>query len=120
MQVYVCEICGNQLTKPVIQMTEVHENWLLCPRCATFSGTCNFCQSASSCAFEQSNINIPKTETVIRNIQGGQAQMTIKNRARIDATCKAGCPCWDSVDECCNKEIGTCGNYKVRRKGNAS
>jgi hypothetical protein len=38
------------------------------------------------------------------------AQVMIMNPERVNKFC-AHCPCWNTLDACCNRECGCCGNY---------
>ena len=68
------------------------------------------CLKSVNCEFEQNPDPMPKQiQQTIR--QGNMmAQTVVKNPERINAFC-AHCPCWNTLDACCNRENGTCGRY---------
>jgi hypothetical protein len=85
---------------------------LACGNCGNALGTCATCAQAKSCDFETNPIQIPKqVQKVIR--QGNmQMQTVIRNPEREKETCMKGCPCWDSEECVCIRQIGFCKSWR--------
>lgn len=101
-----CNYCGQE------GANTVDTNGIAsCSRCVNMFGTCAMCTEANKCDFETNPIDLPKqVQKVIR--QGNMAiQTVVKNEARIIACCLP-CICFNKENQICNKEYGTCCNYK--------
>lgn len=100
-----CNYCG-QYPAQVINP----EGTMACKRCAGLFNTCHLCLNSTKCEFETNPSPLPKQ--VQQTIRQGNVQMqtVIKNPERIQLCC-TGCPCWNAVDACCNREYETCGSY---------
>lgn len=108
-----CDFCGRvSIEKLVICPTDEGQIRNVCPECCKAFGTCRTCEyGVGNCEFETNPSTLPKVvQKEFR--QGNMVSITqVRNPARIDITCKAGCKCW--VDDFgCLRENGTCGNWK--------
>lgn len=105
-EVLVCASCGNIPIVPNI--VDTNKGVIcLCDNCAA-SGYCSSCEHNQGCSFETDPSPLP-LYTVQQIRQGNSILQTqVKNPARIDITCKVGCPCWKDR---CLKEDNTCENY---------
>ena len=104
---YFCEYCNKPLvTKLQIIPTET-VNHVLCPECASLTSTCQFCKNGNKCDFETNPSNIPKV--INQKVRQGNMIMTtqVRNPARVDITCKAGCKCYSEEFSCC-KDFNNC------------
>lgn len=110
---HICFFCKQPIAGQAIltPTSKDGEHVLICQRCYSIFGTCGACQHSTSCAFEDPSIPIPpRVQKQFR--KGNQMISTIvDNPERINATCAAGCKCWDAEDQACNREAGTCANY---------
>ena len=109
-----CELCRH-LIMPVgvvVDMTDDEHPHFICDECRKKCGHCPTCVNARTCAFETDPSSLPKLiQKEFR--QGNMISVTqVKNPARIDITCKKGCPCF-SEENGCSRQINTCGNYKI-------
>lgn len=101
-----CKYCGQE------HVAIVNEDGTgMCNKCFSIAGTCYLCEQGTQCDFETNPINLPKQEQkTIR--QGNMVMQTVvKNEARIKACCLP-CICFNKENQICNKEYGTCCNYK--------
>lgn len=110
-----CANCGTIIVgQPILVLSEDEppKTRCICGNCAQQSGTCNLCKERSNCDFKTNPVQLP--EMVQQQIRRGNQVMvaTVKNPARIDATCKQNCKCWDDEFGCL-KENGTCGKYAL-------
>ena len=115
---YICEYCGRHLvSEQVIYTYGIQSSFhLLCPDCIERINTCNTCEKASQCRFENDH-TIPEPAYVMKTIQQGPMiqQIQIKNPKRINLTCKVNCPCFHN-DECIRDARGYCDNYECAVK----
>lgn len=105
----VCGFCGTLMPgKGEVVIMENGDAVLSCASCANNLGTCRTCAQAKFCDFETNPIKIPKqVQKIIR--QGNmQMQTIIRNPEREKETCMKGCPCWDSEECICLREVGCC------------
>ena len=101
----ICNYCGREGAR------FINPNGTgACEQCATAFNTCNLCLKSVKCEFEQNPDPMPKQiQQTIR--QGNmRAQTVVKNPERVNAFC-THCPCWNTLDSCCNREFGCCGRY---------
>ena len=109
-----CELCGGRVfTKNSVIFPE-ETTHITCGQCAGKMGTCATCICVHECAFETDPSPIPPV--IQQRIQQGPMTQIISamNPERIAITCKAGCKCWDSENEVCNKRTAqTCGQYEI-------
>ena len=108
----VCKFCGALMSgkgELVLMDDEVIQS---CSNCGNALGTCTTCARAKSCDFETNPIQIPKqVQKVIR--QGNmQMQTIVRNPEREKETCMKGCPCWDSEECVCIRQIGFCKSWR--------
>lgn len=113
-----CEICKNPILPENLIFEKLTENKFfgICPICQAYLFKCKTCQKGTYCAFKQdSSVELPLT--VQKQIQSDNSILhitTIKNPARIEATCKAKkCPCFDGTN--CRRETDemSCQNYEL-------
>ena len=113
-ELMTCEVCGQLFVRPQAYIADENgENVVtVCGDCFAHRGHCQTCQH-SYCAFrEDTTCPLPQMVQMKRQ-QGNMTQIaTVPNPARIEATCKKGCPCYS--EEGCNKQCGTCGNYCMK------
>lgn len=104
-----CDICGKPMIKPLIAIYPkgAHQ---VCRDCAKHYSTCALCQN-KKCEFEENPDPMPKA--VNQQVRQGNMVMmqTVPNKERIDKFCPV-CPCYNTVENCCNREFGICGNHK--------
>ena len=102
-----CEYCNKPLVTKLHIIPTKTVNHVLCPECSSITGTCQFCLDGNKCDFETNPSNIPKM--INQQIRQGNMIMTtqVRNPARIDITCKAGCKCYKEEIGCC-KEFNNC------------
>lgn len=112
-QINKCDFCGQvSITPLVVCPTEDNQVRYVCDQCCSLFGTCRTCiQANGGCDFETNPSTLPKV--VQKEIRQGNmiSRMQVRNPARIDITCKAGCKCWNEENGCL-REAGTCGNWK--------
>ena len=101
-----CNFCGQPA-----KIVDGESMICLCHRCYSLLNTCNACINGAKCDFETNPSPLPKqVQQTVR--QGNMTMQTVvRNPARTDITCKAGCPCF-SEEFGCLKENGVCANYK--------
>ena len=101
-----CNYCGN----PASTVVDAATLCCACVRCAQYFNTCTMCIHARECDFETNPSPLPKQ--VQQTTQQGPmvVQQIIKNPARIDISCRNGCPCF-SEELGCLKENGICSQY---------
>ncbi len=113
-----CELCG-QMALPLsinIDMTDEAHMHFICDGCRKQCGHCPTCINAQNCAFETDPSTLPKVIQQ-QTRQGNMISVTqVKNPARIDITCKKGCPCF-SEEFGCLRQFNSCGNYKIVYEG---
>ena len=109
----VCDMCGQQfLGKPIISVDSDDTILSICPNCDQHYSKCQTCRGAAQCSFETDPIAIPKV--IMRTTQQGNTviQHQVINPARVEATCKQGCACWNDEENLCNRQsLGFCPNY---------
>lgn len=108
-----CDFCGALMPgKAEVVIMEDGVVKLACGNCGNALGTCATCAQAKSCDFETNPIQIPKqVQKVVR--QGNmQMQTVIRNPEREKETCMKGCPCWDSEECVCIRQIGFCKSWR--------
>ena len=105
-----CEYCGRENPQYILTRYAEDRIVLTCPNCAQFFNTCRLCSHAQFCEFETNPSPLPKqVQQTIR--QGNMiAQTVVRNPDRIKAFCFE-CPCWNTENQCCGREFGTCGRY---------
>lgn len=110
----VCGFCGSLMPgKPEIVIMEDGTTLLACGQCGDRIGTCATCAQAKVCEFETSTSPIPKqVQKVIRQGNMQMAQM-IRNPEREKETCMKGCPCWDSEECICVRQVGSCKSWRL-------
>lgn len=103
-----CNYCGRDEANILCLRDEVC--YFMCDQCAQYCNTCGLCNQVRYCEFETNPSPIPKqVQQTIR--QGNMVVQTIvKNPERIQAFC-VPCQCWNSENQCCGREFGTCGRY---------
>lgn len=109
----ICEKCHRLTTKNGFVVVAENETFhILCNQCSTGLTSCAFCTHCQNCDFETNPSTLPKI--VQKQIQQGPMIqiIQIKNPERIKITCQAGCKCWNSEENACDKEIGYCHNYE--------
>lgn len=102
-----CEYCNKPLVTKLHVIPTKSVNHVLCPECSSLINTCQFCKSGNKCDFETNPSNIPKI--INQKTRQGNMVMTtqVRNPARVDITCKAGCKCYSEEYGCC-KEFNNC------------
>jgi hypothetical protein len=111
--IFVCEKCNNPVIKDTYAIVnENTEHHIVCLNCISKLTTCYFCTKGQTCDFETNPSTLPKI--VQKKIQQGPIVQIIqvKNPERIKITCQNGCPCWNTEDNACDKEINYCKNYE--------
>ena len=100
-----CNYCGQQPAR-IINLNGTGA----CDRCAQYFNTCQLCLNSMNCEFETNPDPMPKQiQQTIR--QGNMvAQTVVRNQERENKFC-THCPCWNTIDACCNRQSGTCGRY---------
>lgn len=104
-----CDFCGTLMPLESAEIVIMDEGIrLACHRCGDALGTCATCAQRKLCDFETSSVQIPKQ--VQKVIQQGNVRMqtVIRNPEREKETCMKGCPCWDSEECVCLRQIGFC------------
>ena len=110
----VCGFCGALMPGlPEVVVMEDGTTLLACHNCGDAIGTCATCAQRSLCDFETSPVQIPKQ--VQKVIQQGNMRMqtVIRNPEREKETCMKGCPCWDSEECVCLRQIGFCKAWRI-------
>ena len=112
--VATCAICGRLVINYILIYKEDDPTDVkpVCEKCYQASQTCQLCGNATQCAFETSSISLPKVVVQTQRFGNQVMQTQVKNPARVEATCAAGCPCYDKTDKECNREIGLCANHR--------
>ena len=112
---YICELCGKHLFKEAVNYTygDKQSYHLICLNCYSLLFTCQTCQSANTCAFEQDQ-TVSEPPYVMAQMRQGNSiiQQQIKNPKRIELTCKVNCPCFIN-DECQRQNGGSCDKYRT-------
>ena len=106
-----CDYCGREnIHAPIVVPIEYSDPKLMCDQCFPYCNTCGLCNQVQYCEFETNPSPIPKqVQQTIR--QGNMvAQTVVRNPERIQAFC-VPCQCWNTENQCCGREFGTCGNY---------
>ena len=109
---YECAICH----RPIFHKDVIYDsktNQIVCHTCCDRLSSCNNCDNGRTCLFESSPSKTPKQ--IQKQFRQGNmiGQTVIKNPDRIEETCKKDCPCWDSINECCNRTLlHYCDNIK--------
>ena len=113
IEVVVCEACNKIATKNSFVVVAENETFhIVCNKCSANLTSCAFCTQCQNCDFETNTSTLPKI--VQKQIQQGPMiqVVQIKNPERIKITCQAGCKCWNSAENACEREIGYCPNYE--------
>lgn len=103
-----CEKCKSIITAKNL----IYSNGkIICDSCASYLGTCYWCENFIHCAFEEDTSGLPKK--VSKQIQQGpQIFVTVtKNPEIVRKTCQNGCKCYDAKNGCLREINQTCGNY---------
>lgn len=114
-----CEICGRGFVAPrtfLMEKADSEEYMLICPSCSAKHGHCETCKESAYCAFrDDTECQLPHMVKVQRQ----QGPMTIiqeaPNPARIEATCKVKCKCYNAEYNGCCRGLGSCINFEVRK-----
>lgn len=94
-----CGHCGQYLFNEIIDLTNPEEPHFICDKCAPGLNSCATCKHSRTCAFEADTTLTKIVQQTIRN--GPMTQIVqIRNPELVSKTCKAGCPCFDSENEC--------------------
>ena len=114
-----CVYCNADVSNFLIDMTTGTPK-IICNNCYSLLDTCNMCEHAFKCDFEE-NTSVQEPKVVIQ--VSHQGPMTVKqqvrNPERIKQTCALTCPCYIEEDRVCGKDpsanpIIWCKNYKER------
>lgn len=118
-ELQLCEVCGNHIFKGAIIAEDDGIYHMTCPQCGTNLNQCATCIQQSQCAF-QNDQSCPEPPYVMVQYRQGNAVIQTQqlNPKRIEATCRAGCPCFneDGLDDgtYCRKQDGCgCNKYKT-------
>lgn len=96
----VCEICGQPILKPIIDVSTNGEFHIICQSCAKERMSCTFCSKNGLCSFENDPSPLPKV--VMQTINKGNMvmQTQVPNPDRIRETCQKNCFCFDAEIGC--------------------
>lgn len=113
---YVCESCGRTFAYERCFLVKDDEFMILCPECDANHGRCGTCKESSYCAFRDDNeCQLPHTVQVKRQEGPMVILQEAPNPARIEATCKAKCKCYNAEYNGCCRGLGSCINFEVRK-----
>ena len=100
-----CNYCGRFASTIINQ-----DGTGACKQCASLFGTCGMCLNSVNCEFQTNPSPLPhQVQQVVR--QGNMTMQTVvQNPERVQAFC-IPCMCWNSIDNCCNRQSNTCSNY---------
>lgn len=115
-ELFLCEICNQQMAKPGIMVETEQDFMMLCSNCSQKVGFCYTCECEHLCPFEQDPSTIPKM--IQKQVRQGNMQMItqVPNPERIKITCETDCKCYDKEIGCLKKKSQCCWNWKFRRK----
>lgn len=111
--IYNCNVCNTDTLQIITYIiNDDSQVCFICPDCYSRLGTCQMCKN-KKCNFEDDPSPLPKT--IQKQMRQGNMITTfqVMNPARMDITCKQGCPCYDEENNACFRQNGTCGNYEM-------
>lgn len=97
-----CSLCGQFLVGPFVVDVSSNKWKQYCQKCEALIGTCQTCEYATWCAFEEdTSVTLPKTiQKQVQQPNGMVMVITTSNPERIAATCAQGCECYDPEQGC--------------------
>ena len=111
-EIHACEICGSIIPKGGYFQEDNGEFHLMCGNCAT-GHPCKSCREIKNCRFETDQSCQEPPYVMIQQRQGNMVvQKQVLNPKRIQATCAAGCFCYNEEHGCMKEHGCDCNNHK--------
>lgn len=103
-----CNYCGRDEARIFYPRDEVC--YFMCDQCFQHCNTCGLCNQVQYCEFETNPLPLPKEVQQTIRQSNMIVQTVVRNPERVKQFCH-NCLCWNTENQCCGREFGTCGSY---------